>query len=396
MLEIQKNEKGLVSSKLVFQKEDIPKIKKEEYKKIKKNVVRNGFRKGRVPLEIAENMFGLDSLYNRRLSNIMMKELLDKNLIPYQYTKFDIAKDLTVDADFYPLQSDIKFTCDINTLAVEEEPIKEPEVTEDELKAAKDILRKQNSTAIEHDKDYAAKVNDDVVVDFKVTVEGSDEVTEKKDHAITLGFGLLEEKLEKGLVGIKPGETREIEVELKEIKYSYTFDCKKVIEVDLVTARELLDIMAIKKEEELDSKLTKKLLENKKKRMSPFVDTRRIAIDKLVDNLKKNSNFKLEESMLEDITKDSKSDQEKAFMANIHCNNYAMRSLLIAAGDELKIEVTENELDAELKKMKKKDVDDIDKISAGTNIMINKVVDKLVKKIEAKEDETNKTDSTVA
>lgn len=389
MLEIQKKETGLVSSKLVIPKEDVPKIKKEEYKKIKNNVVRNGFRKGKVPLELAENMFGLDSLYNRRLSNIMMKGLLEKNLIPYQYTKFDIEKDLTVDADFYPLQTDIKFTCDINTLAVEEEPIKEPEVTDEELKAAKDILRKQNSTAREHDKGYAAKINDDIVVDFKVSVEGSDEITEKKDHAITLGFGLLEEKIEKGLIGINPEETRNIEVEIKGVKYSYIFICKKVIEVDLITIKELLDTMDIETEAALDEKLSKELLDNKKKRMLPFVDNRRIAIDKLVENLKKNSNFKLEEKMLEDITKNVKSEHEKSFMVNIHKNNFAMRSLLLAASDELKLEVTDEELENEFKNMKKKDTDEVDKITAGINILINKVVDKLVKKIE-KEEENGK------
>lgn len=196
-------------------------IDKEVEKRLKGMVSRvriDGFRPGKVPFSIVK----------KRYENAVRYEVVEKLIGPtfqdaanqqnlrvaglpsIELTTMEAGKDLEFTATFqvYP---------DITIAGVETLTITRPvaEVTDADLDKMIEVIRKQNQEWQEVER--AAAVGDMVTVDFAGSIDGvSFEGGNATDYAVELGAGRMLKDFEEGLVGMKAGEEKTIDVAFPE------------------------------------------------------------------------------------------------------------------------------------------------------------------------------------
>ena len=73
-MEIKKKENNTVFFDIVLKREDINKAETEVYKKNKKHFQLPGFRKGHVPRQMIENMYGKDVFFEDAINELLPAE----------------------------------------------------------------------------------------------------------------------------------------------------------------------------------------------------------------------------------------------------------------------------------------------------------------------------------
>jgi trigger factor len=172
-----------------------------------------GFRKGKVPMPVLLQRFGKERVYSEAIESHIggwfWNAAAQERLRPVEQPQFDF--DLpTSDKD------DWEFTATVSVQAKPElpdwsqleVPFEEPEVPEELVDAE---LRALQATVAELAPVDSRPVQegDTVVVDL-VSFGGET----RTDYVIELGGGAVVEEVEEGLVGMSPGETKEIAFEL--------------------------------------------------------------------------------------------------------------------------------------------------------------------------------------
>ena len=122
LTEVSRNEDSSIKFKLDFETDEIDSLRFKEYNKIKSFVRLNGFRKGKVPIKIAERTLGIKSIYGKKMNNLFSKEAFDKGYKLFSILDLEINKDFSVDITAVPLQ-DVKFSSDVKSLYVVKEKL---------------------------------------------------------------------------------------------------------------------------------------------------------------------------------------------------------------------------------------------------------------------------------
>ena len=192
---------------------------KQYYKKLGMQVKVPGFRKGKVPMSLLEKQFGPD----------VKKEVLS-NLISEELNKAIAEKDLRVIGQPHLLEVNAEEGTDISVSAsIEVIPTAElkdysgielemkiPRITDEEINQTIEGLRQRKAETITvtdrpvQDKDllkidFTSKIGDEPFEGGKAT-----------DQIIQAGGGQLIEGLDKGMIGMEIGETRDIQVQVPE------------------------------------------------------------------------------------------------------------------------------------------------------------------------------------
>ena len=360
------NKKGLNKDLKVFvDKKTIETYMNEKYEEVKKQVSLKGFRPGKAPKEILKRQFG-KSIYGEVLDKVL-KETSAKAI---QENKIKPAGQPKIDLKSYGEGKDLEYIISVTEFPkVELKSIENIKIDEYTVKIdSKDIDSKVKEIA-KNQKNFVAKkdgessvIEDLVAFDYKATINGKAFTGgEGKNTQIVLGKDLFIKGFDKELTGVKKNETKTFEVILPDNYPQKEFVNKK--------AKFECKILEIKKsvETKIDDNFAKNLgakdLNDLKTLISKQInDEYKNSLDMLSKNqiLKQIENFKVEDipenlveqevgiltqDMKEDEIKKNKKDFEKKAKDRIKVG-----LILNAFGEQNKIHVHENELQAEIQK----------------------------------------------
>lgn len=220
---------------------------KKELVDVARKVRIDGFRKGKVPMNIVAQRYGasvrqdvLGELMTRNFVDAIIKEKINPagapNYVPGEYKE---GQDFTYAVEFevYP---------EVELKGLENIEVEKPvvEVTDADVDTMLDTLRKQQANWIESD--AAAGPEDRATIDFNGSVDGEEfEGGKASDFVLAMGQGRMIPGFEEGVVGHKVGETFTIDVKFPDDYHAENLkgkDAKFEIVLKKVETRELPEL----------------------------------------------------------------------------------------------------------------------------------------------------------
>jgi len=360
------NKKGLNKDIKVFiDKKTMNSYMDEKYEEIKKTVNLKGFRPGKVPKEVLKRQFGqaiFSEVLDKVLKDTSVKALEDNKIKPAGQPKLDLKT--------YGEDKDLEYVMSVTELPKVElksvENIKFDEYsvkidTKETDKRIKEIAKSQNNFK-EVAADVKALDENLVIFDYKATIDGKDfKGGEGKNTQLILGKDLFIKGFDKQLVGVKKNDEKSVDVTLPENYPQKEYANKK--------ANFICKIVEVKKSEEvkIDDVFAKNLgakdLADLKVLVSKQInDEYKNSLDKLVKTqiLKEIENFKVDEipeNLIEDEVKilsqgmtEEDSKKSRKNFEEIAKKRIKVGLILNEFGEQNKIKVTEQEVQAEVQK----------------------------------------------
>jgi trigger factor len=188
-------------------------------KKLSKEKSIKGFRPGKAPVDVVEDVFGLGRLFNevadKAVPRLFVKAVIDENI--------EALAQPSIAIDEISKDKGLKFTAkvavlpqvtlgDIGNIEVEKRNV---EISDKDVEEELMRLAKMRSSYI--DVTRPAEKGDTVKLDFKISMNGVPlENGESKDHPVQLGEGHFVGGFEDKLVGIQAGDVREFKIKFPE------------------------------------------------------------------------------------------------------------------------------------------------------------------------------------
>ncbi|MDB3903334.1 trigger factor [Candidatus Pelagibacter sp.] len=360
------NKKGLNKDIKVFiDKKTMISYMDEKYEEIKKTVNLKGFRPGKVPKEVLKRQFGqaiFSEVLDKVLKDTSVKALEDNKIKPAGQPKLDLKT--------YGEDKDLEYVISVTELPKVElksvENIKFDEYsvkidTKETDKRIKEIAKSQNNFK-EVAADVMAVDENLVIFDYKATIDGKDfKGGEGKNTQLILGKDLFIKGFDKQLIGVKKNDEKSVDVTLPENYPQKEYANKN--------ANFICKIIEVKKSEEvkIDDVFAKNLgakdLADLKVLVSKQInDEYRNSLDKLAKTqiLKEIENFKVDEipeNLIEEeikilsqgMTEEDSKKSRKNF-EEIAKKRIKVGLILNEFGEQNKIKVTEQEVQAEVQK----------------------------------------------
>ena len=359
---------------------------KQAFDKKKKDIKMDGFRKGQVPYDVYVKKMGVEVLYMDAVDiavDILYAKLLkdDKTIIPAATPGIDI-KNITHD------EIEIEFTL-VSAPKVElgkhtKLGVKKEEVviTDSQIEHELHHLQEQFVEVKDLDDDTAIKEGNVAVIDFEGFKDGKAFKGGKgEDYSLEIGSHTFIPGFEEALVGLKKGDTKDVNVTFPENYHSEDLKGQPVIFKVTVKAvkervlpefnKEFFEDLNVGGVESLDD-LKKYIKENMTAERSKQIEDEYLF--KCLDEVVKNSKFDIPEEMTDDETNrlvrefseklsyqglkledylkyiNSTIDDFKATLKDEANKRVGYRLIMDAVIENEKIEVSEEELESELKK----------------------------------------------
>ncbi len=220
MTEILKQEKNVVFFDLTLPAEEVKAAEDRVYKKNKQYFNIPGFRKGKAPRKIIENMYGKGVFFEDAV-NELLPEAYDKAVEELSLDVIDrpeINIDHVVPGEDVLVHVNVQVKPEVSLGEYKglEIPALSEEVTEEAIDNALDQERHQNARRV-HVEDRAAKVGDMVTIDFIGRIDGEAfEGGSAEDQELELGSGTFIPGFEEQIEGKKEGDTFDVEVTFPE------------------------------------------------------------------------------------------------------------------------------------------------------------------------------------
>ena len=359
---------------------------KQAFDKKKKEIKMDGFRKGQVPYDVYVKKMGVEVLYMDAVDiavDILYAKLLkdDKTIIPAATPGIDI-KNITHD------EIEIEFTL-VSAPKVElgkhtKLGVKKEEVvvTDSQIEHELHHLQEQFVEVKELSDDALIKEGNVAVIDFEGFKDGKAFKGGKgEDYSLEIGSHTFIPGFEEALVGLKKGDTKDVNVTFPENYHSEDLKGQPVIFKVTVKAvkervlpefnKEFFEDLNVGGVESLDD-LKKYIKENMTAERSKQLEDEYLF--KCLDEVVKNSKFDIPEEMTDDETNrlvrefseklsyqglkledylkyiNSTIDDFKATLKDEANKRVGYRLIMDAVIENEKIEVSEEELENELKK----------------------------------------------
>ena len=360
------NKKGLNKDLKVFvDKKTMSNYMDEKYEEIKGTVNLKGFRPGKVPKEILKRQFG-KAVFGEVLDKVI-KETSTKAL---EENKIKPAGQPKLDLKTYGEDKELEYIISVTELpkveikSIENIKFNEYKVKIDEKETDKRIneIAKNQPNFKESPQDSKAKEGDLVIFDYKATVDDKPfKGDEGKNTQLTLGKDLFLKDFDKQLIGVKKGDEKLVEAILPEnfpekdlVNKKAKFSCKitsikhpeKVVIDD-----EFAKNLGAKDLKDLKSLISKQIndeYKNSLDRLSKNQILREIEkfkVNEIPENLIEEEVKILSQGMKEEDAKKSKKNFEDVAKKRIKVG-----LILNEFGEQNKISVTEQELQAEVQK----------------------------------------------
>lgn len=280
-------------------------ISKEEIKlgldaafnKAKKNLNIPGFRKGKVPRQVFNSMYGEEALYEDALNEALPKAydaaVAEAGIDPVGQPQINV-KSMEKGQD-WEIQAEVPVKPEVTLGQYKDLDVlkQDRSISEDAVETNLQNQREQQAELVL--KEEAAENGDTVVIDYEGSVDGVPFEGGKADnHSLELGSDSFIPGFEEQLVGVKPGEEKDVQVTFPEEYHSEDLSGKEAVfkvtvhEVKSKQLPELDDEFAkdidedVETLDELKEKIRKELTEGRENAANEAVEDE--AIRKAVEN----------------------------------------------------------------------------------------------------------------
>ena len=371
---------------------DVDTIKKgidEAFVETRKKITVPGFRKGRVPRQIFNQMYGEESLYQDALNKVLpdaySAAVKETGIKPVDQPSIDIksmekGQPWTLTAEV-AVEPEVKLG-DYKGMEV---PEQDTTVSDADVDSEIEKKRQQQAELVLKDEDQAAANGDTVVIDYEGSVDGEKfDGGSANNYSLELGSGSFIPGFEDQLVGHKSGDDVDVKVTFPEDYHAKELAGKdalfkvKVHEIKEKQLPELDDEFAKDVDEDVDTldelkdKTRKQLQEQKDNQAKGAIED--AAIEKAVANaeiedipqamLDEDTNRQMQQylagmqqqgispQMYFQITGTKEDDLKKQF-ANDAAQRVKTNLVLEAIVDDAKLEASEDEIKDEIKDLAK-------------------------------------------
>lgn len=190
------------------------------YNSLAKTARVRGFRPGKAPRKVLAHMFGprvAADVAQRLVDETFPKAVSDKKVQPV--TQPSIEPERLVDNQPFSYTARVEVIPEIESVEYAGLEVEKPnvDVTEDDITAELDELRRANSTLEPLKEERPAQKDDVVTLDFVVSVDG-DVVPDAgaEGFQAELGSGMLLSSIEEAIVGKQSGESGEVAIDMPE------------------------------------------------------------------------------------------------------------------------------------------------------------------------------------
>ena len=219
-LQVEKLEKNMAKLTIEVSAEELEKAIEGAYQKNKNKISIPGFRKGKAPRKMIEQMYG-KSVFYEDAANALIPDAYDKAL---EECEEQIVSSPKIDVTQLEAGKPFIFTAEVAlkpevTLGkykgVKVDKI-EVKVTDEEIDAEINRERESNARTINVE-DRAVKDGDMTVIDFEGFVDGvAFEGGKGENHSLTIGSGSFIPGFEEGLIGAELNKETEVNVTFPE------------------------------------------------------------------------------------------------------------------------------------------------------------------------------------
>lgn len=219
-LQVEKLEKNMAKLTIEAPAEAVEKAIQEAYKKNKNKISIPGFRKGKVPRQMIEKVYGAEVFYEDA-ANILIPQEYDKALEECEETivsrpEIDVVQMEKGKPFIFTAEVALKPEVKLGKYKGVEVEKAETAVSDEEVTAEIDKERERNGRTISVE-DRAVKDGDMTVIDFEGFVDGvAFDGGKGEDHPLTIGSGSFIPGFEEQLVGAELGKEVEVNVTFPE------------------------------------------------------------------------------------------------------------------------------------------------------------------------------------
>ena len=219
-LQVEKMEKNMAKLTIEVSAEDVEKAMQSAYQKAKGRISIPGFRKGKAPRKMIEQMYGkgvfLEDAVNSLIPEHYSKALGECELEIVSQPKIDLVQTEPGKALIFTAEVAVKPEVTLGEYKGVEVPKSEIEVTDEEVDAEVKKEQEKNSRTINVE-DRAAQLNDIVTIDFEGSVDGVPfDGGQATEYPLTLGSNTFIPGFEDQLVGAKVGDDVDVKVTFPE------------------------------------------------------------------------------------------------------------------------------------------------------------------------------------
>ena len=382
--EKQEGNEGLLT--VTVEAAEVDKALDQAFKKVVKQINVPGFRKGKMPRNVFEKMYGVEALYQDALEIVINSSypvaLDEAGIEPVDYPEIAGTENFAKGTDFtYTATVTVKPEPKLGEYKGLEVTKQTTEVTDEEVQSLIDAqLAKKAELEIKEDE--AIVEGDTAVIDFEGFVgEEAFEGGKGEDYSLEIGSGSFIPGFEEQLVGAKTGETKDVVVTFPEEYHAAELagkEAKFVVTVKEVKTKVLPDLTdefakemdpEVETVEALRTKLKETTLANKE------ADSEASLRDELVEKAAANAEVEIPQGMINtevdrmvqefgqrlqmqgmnlDLYYQFSGQDEEALrtqMAEEAANRVRVTLVLEAIGQAENIEVTEEDINVELEKM---------------------------------------------
>ena len=213
-------EKNMAKLTIEVSVEDVEKAMQSAYQKAKGRISIPGFRKGKAPRKMIEQMYGkgifLEDAVNALIPEHYSKALGECELEIVSQPKIDLVQTEPGKALIFTAEVAVKPEVTLGEYKGVEVPKSEIEVTDEEVDAEVKKEQEKNSRTINVE-DRAAQLNDIVTIDFEGSVDGVPfDGGQATEYPLTLGSNTFIPGFEDQLVGAKVGDDVDVKVTFPE------------------------------------------------------------------------------------------------------------------------------------------------------------------------------------
>ena len=219
-LQVEKMEKNMAKLTIEVSAEELDKAMQNAYLKARGKISIPGFRKGKAPRKMIEQMYGkgifLEDAANALIPEHYSKALEECNLEIVSQPEIDVTQAEPGKAFIFTAEVAVKPEVTLGEYKGVEVPKSETEVTDEDIDAEIKKEQEKNSRTVTVE-DRRAENGDITTIDFEGFVDGvAFEGGKGTDYPLTLGSGSFIPGFEDQLVGAKAGDHVEVNVTFPE------------------------------------------------------------------------------------------------------------------------------------------------------------------------------------
>lgn len=308
-LQVEKLEKNMAKLTIEVPAGDFEKALQSAYNKQKKKISVPGFRKGKVPRQMVEKMYGPEIFYDDAANELIPKayeeEVKNSDLNIVSRPVIDIEQIQKGGAFIFTAEVALKPEVTLGEYKGLEVDAVSVEVTQEEVEEKVKEEAEKNARTITVE-DRGVENGDDVILDFDGYVDGEAfEGGKGENYPLTIGSGSFIPGFEEQLVGAEPEKEVEVKVTFPEDYHAEelkgkdaVFKCtvheiktKEIPEIDDEFASEVSDFDTL---DEYKEDLKVKLKEQKEK------DAREQKEDQAVEKAVANASMEIPDAMIDE------------------------------------------------------------------------------------------------